>query len=58
MRPVAWNTHQKLAGRAAAAFLFVSLVLAPLGWGQGIECGGIKIVQALVIVIWLLAPPF
>jgi hypothetical protein len=55
--PTKWRKYQKLAERLGGGFLLFSLALAPFGWGQGIECGGIKIWQAGVIVIWLLAPP-
>jgi hypothetical protein len=52
-----WRKHQKLIEWLGGGFLLFSLALVPFGWGQGIEHRGIKIWQAGVIVIWLLAPP-
>jgi hypothetical protein len=52
-----WKKHHKLAEVLGVVFFLFSLALAPFGWGKSIDCGGIKILQAVVVAIWLLAPP-
>jgi hypothetical protein len=48
---------QHAAGWFAGIALFLSLCFAPAGWGKKIECGGVKVFQAIVLGAWILGPP-
>jgi len=48
---------QRTAGILGTIALLGSLFLAFFGWGQKVECGGVKILQVFVLAFWTLAPP-